>query len=181
MPHHQISVRVGAFSSQNSLFYSPQMEWWCPRAGAPPPTSAQSSHPPHPSKLPAVGAHKLWNKFLPLYSHQEFLPVCRTHIEISFFSLVIFSTRFWLYCRSLWKVFWYWSLAKSCMYGPLNHFTEANINFYIVDLVLVNTSLEQSIGYLATAPDEEAGVMMTNVDKKTINNKPVSIWLNLET
>ena len=67
------------------------------------------------------------------------------------------------------------------MYGPLNHFTEANINFYIADLVLFNTSLEQSIGYLATAPDEEAGVMMTNVDKKTINNKPVSISLNLET
>ena len=52
--------------------------------------------------------------------------------------------------------------------------------------MLVSTSMEQRVGYLATATDEEAVVMVTYVDKKTkdkktINNKSVSMRLKLET
>ena len=47
--------------------------------------------------------------------------------------------------------------------------------------MLVNTTKEQSAGYLATATDEKAVVGMTYVDKKTISNKSVSIGLKLET
>ena len=47
--------------------------------------------------------------------------------------------------------------------------------------MLVNTTKEQSAGYLAAATDEKAVVVMTYVDKKTISNKSVSIGLKLET
>merc|ERR1712032_267440 len=40
--------------AQNNRVYKHyvQMEWMCPAAGATPASTAHSSHPPHPSKLP---------------------------------------------------------------------------------------------------------------------------------